>query len=128
MRLPNDSVLRGYSGYALQTLLKARLGDHNKLLSNVLPTNTGFAFCPSTGHIDDLAEKVNSVGVFGNAPIERASPWTSYRIENVPRNYGTLNENLQYCLQVISPEAFSEALKVAVGAAPVAIQASQDND
>ena len=75
-----------------------------------------------------MAEKVNSVGLFGNAPIERASPWTSYRIENFPRNYGTLNENLQYCLQAVSPEAISEALKVAAGAAPVAIQASQDND
>ncbi|CCU75642.1 reverse transcriptase [Blumeria hordei DH14] len=128
VRLPNNSAIPGYSGYALQTLLKTRLGKHKKLLSNVLPKNTGFAFCPSTSHTDDLAEKVNSVGVFGNASIERASPWASYRIENVPRNYGTLNENLQYCLQAAPPEAISKALKSAAGAAPIAIQASQDND
>ncbi|POS82441.1 hypothetical protein EPUL_005498 [Erysiphe pulchra] len=49
LRLSESDPLRELSGYALQTHLKAKLGSDDQLLSNILPTKTGFALCPSKG-------------------------------------------------------------------------------
>ena len=128
VRLPSNSSLRNALGYAIQTHLKSKLGSQSKLLSNVVSTKTGFALRPSAGNADALNEKLETVDLFGTAPIEKASPWTSYRIKNVPRFYGTINQNLQYCLEPFTNEAVTAAVATAASATPVSVLPSQDND
>jgi len=78
-----------------------------------------------------LKEKIKTDSFFGNAPVENASPWTSYRIKHVPRSHGTIKrigKELQYCLQPVTEAALHDALSAAAGVAPTAITASRDND
>ncbi|POS85314.1 hypothetical protein EPUL_003327, partial [Erysiphe pulchra] len=58
LRLSESDPLRELSRYALQTHLKAKLGSDDQLLSNILPTKTGFALCPSKGNSSALANKL----------------------------------------------------------------------
>ncbi|CCU81551.1 endonuclease/reverse transcriptase [Blumeria hordei DH14] len=131
VRIPEGNTLRDHSAYAIQYHLKAKLGNEGQILTNVQSTKTGFALCPKDGDSENLMEKIKSVSFFGDAPVEKATPWTSYRIKNVPRTYGALehiNEEWKYCLKPVTAEALKDALATAAGAVPVAIAASRDND
>ncbi|POS81908.1 hypothetical protein EPUL_006380, partial [Erysiphe pulchra] len=128
LRLPMDSPLRAHSGYALQTILKSKLGSDGDLISNILPTKTGFALCPSKGKTDALKEKILSVNSFGDARIEKASPWTSYRISNVPRSYGAINEDLEHCLLPVTTHALQTAVTAAAANSPISVTSSRNNE
>ena len=131
VRIPEGNTLRDHSAYAIQSHLKAKLGNEGQILTNVQSTKTGFALCPKDGDSENLMEKIKSVSFFGDAPVEKATPWTSYRIKNVPRTYGALehiNVEWKYCLKPVTAEALKDALATAAGVAPVAIAASRDND
>ncbi|POS86705.1 hypothetical protein EPUL_002191 [Erysiphe pulchra] len=88
LRLHENSPLRTHSGYALQTLLKSKLSSEGNLISSILPTKSGFAISQSKGNNVALEEKIASSNFFGDARIEKTSPWTSYPISNVPRSFG----------------------------------------
>lgn len=128
LRLSEDDQLRTLSGYALQTLLKSKLGPDGKLLANTLPTKTGFALCPTKGNSEILAEKLSATNTLNGKLIERASPWISYRISNVPRRFGTTNDNLQLSLEPVTTFAVSDAITVAAGTPPISVTPSRDND
>ncbi|CCU81843.1 endonuclease/reverse transcriptase [Blumeria hordei DH14] len=131
VRIPEGNTLRGHSAYAIQSHMKAKLGNEGQILTNVQSTKTGFALCLKDGDSENLMEKIKSVSFFGEAPVEKATPWTSYRIKNVPRTYGALehiNEEWKYCLKPVTAEALKDALATAAGAVPVAIAASRNND
>ncbi|KAI0996381.1 hypothetical protein K3495_g11799 [Podosphaera aphanis] len=128
VRIPEGDKLRDLSAYAIQCHLKAKLGNDSSLLTTVQPTKSGFALCPKHGETSKLKEKIAMVGTFGDAPVENASPWTSYRIDYVPRTYGTLEKDLIYGLQPVTSAAMEEALTAAAGVAPVAITPSRENE
>ena len=128
VRLPSNSSLRNTSGYTIQTHLKSKLGSQSKLLSNVVPTKTGFALRPSAGNANALNERLKTVDLCGTAPIEKASPWTSYRIKNVLRFYGKINQNMQYYLEPVTTEAVKAAVATAASVTPVSVLPSQDNE
>lgn len=128
LRLSEDDQLRTLSGYALQTLPKSKLGPDGKLLANTLPTKTGFALCPTNGKSEILAEKLSAINTLSGKLIERASPWISYRISNVPRRFGTTNENLQLSLEPVTTFAVSDAITAAAGTPPISVTPSRDND
>ncbi|KAI1005048.1 hypothetical protein K3495_g3168, partial [Podosphaera aphanis] len=128
IRLPEGDNLRELSAYALQSHIRTKLGIDGQLLSNVQATKTGFALCPKDGDTAKLREKVSATGIFGNATIDNASPWTSYRIKHVPRTYGTINDDMKYCHNPVTTDAMHQALSEAAGVAPVAIQPSRDNE
>ncbi|CCU76433.1 endonuclease/reverse transcriptase [Blumeria hordei DH14] len=111
VRLSSNSPLRTASGYAIQTHLKSKLGRQSQLLSSAMSTKTGFALRPSAGNADALNEKLATVDLFGTAPIEKSSPWTSYWIENR-----------------VTIEAVTAAVASAASATPVSVLASQDNE
>ncbi|CAD6500739.1 BgTH12-06446, partial [Blumeria graminis f. sp. triticale] len=128
VRIPDGDRLRGLSAYAIQSHLKAKLGNDERVLVNVQSTKTGFALCPKYGETSKLKEEIWKVNIFDNVAVESASLWTSYRINNVPRTFGTINDELRYCLQPVTAAAMYEALPAAAGTAPVAILASRDNE
>ncbi|KAI0994346.1 hypothetical protein K3495_g13836 [Podosphaera aphanis] len=119
VRIPEGDKLRDLSAYAIQSHLKAKLGTDGRLLTNVQSTKTGFALCPKDGDTAKLKETISKVNFFGDAQVEPASPWTSYRIKNVPRTFGTINDKLVYCLQPVTAAAMHDALSAAAGVAPV---------
>lgn len=128
LRLPESDALRTISGYALHTLLKSKLGPNCQLLANTLPTKTGFALCPTKGNSASLAEKLATISILHGKVIERASPWKSYRISNVPRKFGTTNDQLELHLEPVTTVALTEAITAAVGVRPISVLASRDND
>ena len=89
---PDDSPLRIASCYAIQTYLNSKLGSQCQILPNVKSRNTRFALRPSAGNADALNKKLETVDQFGTALIEKASPWTPYMSENIPRFCGTINQ------------------------------------
>ncbi len=131
VRIPEGDKIRELSAYSIQSHLKTLLGNESTILTNVQPIKTGFALCPKDGQTAKLKEKLATVSLFGDAPVENAEPWFSYRIENVPRSYGAvklINDEWKYCLEPVSTVAMHEALSAAAGVAPMAIQASRNND
>ncbi|POS87274.1 hypothetical protein EPUL_001831 [Erysiphe pulchra] len=90
--LPEDDQLRTLSGYALQSPLKSKLGPDGHLLANTLPTKTGNSIRQAGKHSG--IKTINEMGIntLNGQPIERVSPWKSYRITNVPRRYGVTAE------------------------------------
>ncbi|POS83204.1 hypothetical protein EPUL_003430 [Erysiphe pulchra] len=128
LRLPENNQLRTLSGYALQSLLKSKLGSDGHLLANTLPTKTGFALCPTKGNSEFLAVKLSGINTLNGKPIERASPWKSYRITNVPRRYGTANDNLNISLEPVTTSSMSDAIAAAVGVPHILVTPSCDND
>lgn len=128
LRLTENDALRTLSGYALQTLLKTKLGSDGQLLANTLPTKTGFALCPTKGNSATLAEKLAATSTLKDKIIERASPWNSYRITNVPRKFGTTNEHLQHHLEPVTITSLTNAITTAVGSSPISVTPSRDND
>ncbi|POS86259.1 hypothetical protein EPUL_003611 [Erysiphe pulchra] len=113
LRLPEDDQLRNLSGYALQSLLKSKLGPDGHLLANALPTKTGFALCPTKGNSEILAVKLSGINTQNGKPTQRASPWKSYHITKVPRRYGTANDNLNISLEPVKNSAMSDAIAAA---------------
>lgn len=73
LRLPIDDPLRELSGYALQTHLKAKLGPDRQLLSNFLPTKTGFALCSGKEKSSSLAEKLAASNLLNGKLIKKSS-------------------------------------------------------
>ncbi|KAI1001738.1 hypothetical protein K3495_g6468 [Podosphaera aphanis] len=128
VRIPEGDKLRDLSAYAIQSHLKAKLGIEGRLLTNVQPTKTGFALCPKDGDTAKLKETISKANFFGDAQVEPASPWTSYRIKNVPRKFGTITDKLTYCLQPVTAAAMHDAHSAAAGVAPVVISLSRDNE
>ncbi|POS82098.1 hypothetical protein EPUL_006367, partial [Erysiphe pulchra] len=128
LRLPENSTLLTYTGYAVQTLIKAKLCADGSLLASVLLTKTGFSFCPSKGNSTALKNKRIEGNFFGDATIEQALPWVSYRISNVPRTYGAIDDNLQHCLKSVTSDAISAALAAVTGIPPVSVTPSRDNE
>ena len=120
--------MRTYTGYAVQTLIKSKLGADGSLLANVLPTKTGFAFCPTKGNSTALKNKLIEGNFFSNAIIEQASPWISYRISIVPRKYGAIEDNLQHCLMPVTRDAIHAAVAAAAGSLPISVTPSRDNE
>ncbi|POS88389.1 hypothetical protein EPUL_000118 [Erysiphe pulchra] len=51
-----------------------------------------------TGKSAALKEKVSSISLLSNINIENVTPWTTHRIQNAPRNYGTLNRDFEHQL------------------------------
>lgn len=127
LRLSNDNPLRTYSGFALLAYIKTKLSSDKELIKDVLPTKTGFALCPSKGSMKALEEKISAGKICAEVPIEKASPWTSYRISNVPRKFGTIDDNFQHILAPVTSESISEAIISAAGVRPVSITPSKDN-
>lgn len=121
LRLHKNDVLRQLSGYALQTHIKTKLGFEGHLLSNVLPTKTRFALCPSARNSETLVEKLASNNILNGKLLEKATPWTSYRISNVPRKYDTTNVFFQLIMVDVTTEAIIEALTAAVGVPPISV-------
>ncbi|KAI0995073.1 hypothetical protein K3495_g13108 [Podosphaera aphanis] len=106
-------------------------GKESSILTNVQSIKTGFALYPKDGETAKLKEKLATVSLYGDAPVENAEPWISYRIENVTCTYGVLkliNDEWKYCLEAVSATAKHEAPSAAAGVAPMAIQASRNND
>ena len=127
-RIPEGDKRRNLSAYAIQTHLESKLDPSSPILTKVQATKTGFALCPKTGESTALKEKIASVDFIGDAIIESATPWMFFRIENVPRTFGAINDNLEYCLRPVTPEDIHEALSTATGVSPVAVLPSQNND
>lgn len=123
-----DSPLRAHSGYALRTILKFKLGSDGDLISNILQIKTGFALCPSKGNTDALGKKITTVNFFGDARIEKASPWTSDRISHVPRSLGTINEDLEHYLIPVTTDALLTVVTVAAGTSPITVTPSRNNE
>lgn len=91
---------------------------------------TGFALCPKDGDTAKLIKKMESVSLFGDAPVEKAISQITYRMNNKPQKYGALeyiNEEWKYCLKFITAKAPNEALATTAGVVPVVIAASRDN-
>lgn len=128
LRLPEGDKLRSLSPFAILTHLKASLGANSHLLINVQSTKSGLALCPKKGESSALKEKISTIELIRDVTIENATPWTSYRIQNVPRNYGTINDEFEHQLFPVTTTSLSEALYAAIGIKPVAITPSQDND
>ena len=112
VRIPDGDKPRCLSAYAIQSYLIAKLGKGGRVLVNLQSTKTSFALCPKDGEISKLKEEILKVSIFDNVAVESASPWTSYRINNVPRTFGTINDELRYCLQpvIVTAAAMHEAL------------------
>ena len=127
LRLSNDNPLRAYSGFALLTYIKSKLGQDKELIKDVLPTKTGFALCPSKGNMKALEEKFFAGKICADVPIDKASSWTSYRISNVPRKFGTIDNNFQHILAPVTSDSISEAIISAAGVRPVSIAPSKDD-
>ncbi|KAI1007630.1 hypothetical protein K3495_g597 [Podosphaera aphanis] len=128
IRIPVGDKLRDLSAYAIQYHLKAKLEIDGRLLTNLQSTKTGFGLCPKNGDTVNFKETISKVNIFRDALMEIASPWTSYRIKNVPRTFGTINDKLVYFLQPVTAAAMHATLSAAVGVAPVVISPSRDNE
>lgn len=118
LRLPENDTLRTLSGYALQTLLKTKLGPHGHLLANTHSTKTGFALCPTKGKSEILAENLAATRILKDKEIERAFPWKSYRISDIPRKLGTSDEYLKHHFEPVTNESLTDAIATAVGSPP----------
>lgn len=128
LRLSEGDKLRSLSPYALLTHLKTSLGPDAHLLINAQITKSGFALCPKAGESSALKDKISSISLLSNVTIDNATPWTSYRIQNVPRSYGTLSDNYEHQLIPVTTTALSDALTAAIGTTPISVKPSQEND
>ncbi|POS87109.1 hypothetical protein EPUL_000842 [Erysiphe pulchra] len=111
LRLSNDNPLRAYSGFALLDYIRSKLGSDKDLIKDVLSTQT---------------EKIMEKKIHEDAVLEKASPWISYRISNVPRSHGSINEKLEHFLVPVTLDSISDAIASAAGAKPVSISPFKD--
>lgn len=81
---------------------------------------------PTRGNTKALEEKSFVGKICANVSIDSASPWTSYRISNVLRRYGTLGANLQHILAPVTQDSISEATTQAANARSLSIIPSKD--
>ncbi|KAI1001297.1 hypothetical protein K3495_g6899 [Podosphaera aphanis] len=82
--IPEGDKIWELSAYSILSHLKTLLGNESSILTNVQPIKTGFVLCLKDGETAKLKERLAIVSLFGDAPVENAEPWISYRIENVP--------------------------------------------
>ncbi|POS86205.1 hypothetical protein EPUL_001674 [Erysiphe pulchra] len=105
----------------------AKLGSDDQLLSNILPTKTGFALCPSKGNSSALANKLALSNILDGKLIQKSSVWTSYRISNVLRKIGTLRDNFEHHLVPVITADVTTAITAAAGAQPISPSCSQSS-
>lgn len=75
-----------------------------------------------------LMEKLATTNILNGKTIQRASPWKSYRISNVPRKFGTTNEYLHNHLEPVTTESMTDAIAAAVGTPPALVTPSRDKE
>lgn len=95
VRLGPEHPARVAGSFAILTGLKNSLGEHAHLLKEVLSVNSGFALCAdstdSLAALEQHTEKMTKV--ISNCKIERQAPWTTYRIDNIPRSVRILDKS-----------------------------------
>lgn len=128
LRLSEGDKLRSLSPYALLSHLKTSLGPDAHLLVNAQITKSGFALCPKADESSALKDKISSISLLSNVTIDNATPWTSYKIQNVPRSYGTLSDDYEHQLIPVTTTALSDALTAAIGTTSISVKPSQEND
>ncbi|KAI1005320.1 hypothetical protein K3495_g2898 [Podosphaera aphanis] len=128
VHLNEESRLHKLSAYAIQSHLRSKLGAESQLLANVQPTKTGFALCPNDGNTSKLKDKIESIGFFGDAALEPASLWVSYRIQYVRCRHGAINDDMEHCLKPVTATAMHDTLTAAVGVSSTAVLPSRDNE
>lgn len=86
LRLSKDEPHRAYSGFALLDNIESKLGSDKELIKIVLPTKSGLALSSFKGNLKALEEEISDYKICADALLEKASPWTSIRISNIPRS------------------------------------------
>jgi hypothetical protein len=117
VRIGPDHPARAAGSFALQIGLKNTLGKHAHLLKEVLSTNSGFALCTDSIesltalelHTEELAKTV------GDCRIERQAPWTTYRIDDIPRTVRTLDKSNNIQNEEVTDRILYEAICDATG-------------
>ena len=121
VRIGPEHSARAAGAFAVLTALKRSLGEHAHLLKEVLLVNTGFALC--TDSMESLtaleSHTVIMTKAIGNCKIERQAPWTTYRIDNVPRSVTTLDPHGQVTNNIVTDGILFESIRDATGQTPI---------
>ena len=121
VRISPEHSARAAGAFAVLTALKRSLGEHAHLLKEVLSVSTGFALCADSmesltaleSHTDTMTNTIN------NCKIERQAPWTTYRIDNVPRSVRTLDPHGQVTNNEVTDGILFESICDATGQTPI---------
>ena len=86
VRLPLAHPFRQVSSYSILSKLKTSLGEQAKHIKDIQATKTGFAIQPpSREALQALEASSQSIRTFfGNATIDKASNYNSYRVQSLP--------------------------------------------
>lgn len=120
LRIDQGHPAREAGSFAIQTLLKRRLGEDAYLIKEVQEVNTGFALC--TGSFDNLTALECHSTLITNCitkcTIERQKTWTMYRLDYIPRSIQILDDNFQPRMVKITANDLSEAIRDCTGQQP----------
>jgi hypothetical protein len=113
VRISPEHSARAAGAFAVLTALKRSLREHAHLLKEVLSVSTGFALCSDSMesltalelHTDIMTKSI------GNCKIERQAPWTTYRIDNVPRSVTTLDLLGQVTNNIVTDGILFESIR-----------------
>ncbi|RKF84215.1 reverse transcriptase [Golovinomyces cichoracearum] len=114
LRLPQDSSLRPYSGYALQNYIKSRLESEKNCFPRFYSQKQDLLFA-LVKEIHTL-KKITTSNICGNSVTEKVTPWKSYQISIIPRSFSTINGDFQHCLGPVTPDSicYEETLVTSV--------------
>jgi hypothetical protein len=117
VRIGLEHPARAAGSFALLTGLKNTLGEQAHLLKEVLAINSGFALCTdsieSLAALEQYTEKMTK-GIT-NCKIERQAPWTTYRIDNIPRSVRILDESGNILNEQVTDRILGEAIHDVTG-------------
>ena len=120
-RIGPEHSARAAGAFAVLTALKRSLGEYAPLLKEVLSVSTGFALC--TDSMESLTALESHTNIMtktiGNCKIERQAPWTTYRIDNVPRSVTTLDLLGQVTNNIVTDGILFESIRDATGQTPI---------
>ena len=117
IRISPEHKARKAGPFAILVALKELLGANSTLIQEVQEVPTSFALC--TGSLEALnkleGHTTAITGFFGNCTIQKQTPWTTYRLTNVPRTVNTLDGLGQIVNNTVTNSILADAIRELTG-------------
>lgn len=109
IRLGLEYPARKAGSFAILIIFKRRLGLDTSLIKEVQEVSSGYALV--TSNLEKLQSYSEEIAkIFTDCTIKRATNWTIYRLNNIPRSVTLLKDSGSLINREITSELFNKAI------------------
>lgn len=113
VRIGPEHKARKAGPFAMLIALKGLLGANSTLIQEVQEVPTGLALCTrSPEALSKLEEYTKAIEAYiGDCIIQKQSPWTTYRLTNIPRTINLLDGLGQITNNIVTDTIIADAIR-----------------